>query len=153
MRPTARLLIPILLALSAGCVRRTLEIRSDPPGAIVSLNGMEVGSTPLRREFTWYGTYDVELRKPGYETLKTTGKVIAPWWQWIPIDLFAELFPLHDHRRLAYTLQPTSDADVDPAQMLDRAADLRRQLESSPYTRTPTTIPATKPVRATRPAP
>lgn len=149
MRSTPALLIPILLALAAGCVRRTLDIRSDPPGAIVSLNGVEVGSTPLRRDFTWYGTYDVELRKQGYETLKTTGKVIAPWWQWVPIDLVAELFPLHDRHRLAYTMEPISEAAVDPAQMIDRAADLRRQLESSRYTRTPSTQPAP----ATRPAP
>lgn len=146
MRRSHRLSIVFVAALvgtfAAGCVRRTLEIRSDPPGAIVSLNGVEVGSTPLTRDFTWYGTYDVVLRKEGYDTLKTTGEVIAPWWQWVPIDLVAELLPLHDRRRLAYSMEPVSAADVDPQQMLDRAAELRSQLQSSPYTRPATTAPA-----------
>ena len=98
-RPRASLLLP-LLAAAAAC-SGSLTVKSDPPGALVYLNGEEVGRTPMTRDFTWYGTYDVELRKEGYETLKTSGKVIAPWWQWVPIDLFAELLPLHDQRELA----------------------------------------------------
>ena len=55
--------------LGAGCgVERTLQVNSDPPGALVSLNGEEVGRTPMRKMFLWYGTYDLELRKDGYLT-------------------------------------------------------------------------------------
>jgi len=42
-------------------------------------------------DFTWYGRYDVEIRKDGYDTLKTPQMVKAPWWGWVPFDLFAEL--------------------------------------------------------------
>jgi hypothetical protein len=135
----------LLPALLAGCVRRTLTVKSTPPGALVHLNGVEVGRTPMTSDFTWYGTYDVVLRKEGYETLKTRGKVIAPWWQWVPIDLFAELLPLHDKRTLSYTMQPYSEAAVDPQQMLDRAERMRTQLRSSRYTRKPATAPTTEP--------
>jgi PEGA domain len=140
-------LLTMLLAGVGGCVRRTLAVKSDPPGAQLYLNGVEVGSTPLERDFTWYGTYDVVLRKEGYETLKTTGKVIAPWWQWVPIDLVAEFLPLHDRRHLSYTMQPISQAAVDPKQMLERAAQLQPQLQSSRYTRSPSTAPTTLPAR------
>jgi hypothetical protein len=139
-------LVPLLL--SAGCVRRTLTVTSNPPGALVFLNGTEVGRTPLKRDFTWYGTYDVVLRKEGYETLKTQGKVIAPWWQWVPIDLFAELLPLHDRRELAYTMKPYSETRLDPQQMLAQAQAMERKLESSRYTRQPA---ATQPAATTRP--
>ena len=130
----------LILASTGGCVRRTLTVTSTPPGALVYLNGVEVGRTPVEEDFTWYGTYDVELRKEGYETLKTTGKVIAPWWQWIPFDLFAEALPLHDKRALSYAMQPTTASHVDPQQLLNRAEAMRPQLESS--ARRPATQPA-----------
>src|SRR5438045_3252646 len=64
------LLLALSAALGAGCVRRTLAVRSDPPGALVYLNGVEVGRTPVQRDFVWYGTYDVQVRKDGYDTIK-----------------------------------------------------------------------------------
>jgi len=136
------ILIAMLLALLfTGCVRRSLTVKSDPPGALVYLNGVEVGRTPMTRDFTWYGTYDVVLRKEGYETLKKRGKVIAPWWQWVPIDLFAEMLPLTDKRELHYTLAPTTQEAIDPQVMLDRAEALRHELRSTKNTRKPTTAP------------
>jgi hypothetical protein len=134
-------LVCALMLLCCGCVQRTMKLTSDPPGALIYLNGVEVGRTPVERDFTWYGTYDVEVRKDGYETLKTRSKVIAPWWQWVPIDLFAEALPLRDRRWLSYTMTPISQAAVDPQQMLNRAEAMRPQLESSPHTREPTTQP------------
>lgn len=145
----ARIVLALLfsLLLAGGCVRRSLTVRSDPPGALVYLNGVEVGRTPMTRDFTWYGTYDLVLRKAGYETLKTEGKVIAPWWQWVPIDLFAELLPLHDRHELAYTMKPYTAATLDPEQMLRRAAAMEDQLEGSRHTRRPATAPTTAPAQ------
>jgi len=144
---TIRTVVAILLAalLLSGCVRRSLTVKSNPPGALVYLNGVEVGRTPMTRDFSWYGTYDVVLRKEGYETLKTRGKVIAPWWQWVPIDLVAELLPLHDKRELAYTMKPYAETVVDPQQMLSRAEQMETKLQSSKYTRKPATAPTTVP--------
>jgi hypothetical protein len=117
--------------LCGGCVQRFLTVKSDPPGALVTLNGMEVGRTPMTRSFTWYGNYDVELRKPGYETLKTHAAIIAPWWQWTPIDLLAEMMPFHptDHQSVSYQLKPASTQPADPQMMLEKADQLRTQLE------------------------
>ena len=136
-----------LLALAPGCVRRSLTVTSDPPGALVYLNGQEFGRTPVTRDFTWYGNYDVALRMEGYETLKADGKVVAPWWQWVPIDLVAELFPLHDRQKLSYRLTPTPEAAVEPDTMLSRAEQLREKLQSSRHTREPATVPTTAPAK------
>ena len=113
------------LGLVAGCaVERTLLLESNPPGALVYLNGEEVARTPSEVPLEWYGRYDVAVRKEGYETLKTKRWVMAPWWQWPPIDLIAELLPvpLHDRRRLRFELSPAKPGDEG---VLDRAQEAR----------------------------
>ena len=132
--------------LLGGCVERTLTIDSDPPGALVYLNDQEIGRTPLKREFTWYGWYDVAVRMEGYKTLKTSSEVIAPAWQWVPFDLFAELlpFPVKDHHRLHYKLTPETQEDVDPQTIIARGQAFKTRLEGK-GTPAPQTKPTTKP--------
>ena len=128
------LFVAMVTAGAAGCgVQRTLTVQSDPPEALLYLNGTEVGRTPFTGDFTWYGVYDVELRKDGYETLTTKGDVIAPWWQWVPFDFVAELspIPLRDRQSLSYSLRPTSEKQVDPESLRDRGEAMRQSLESS----------------------
>jgi hypothetical protein len=135
--------------VGAGCVQRTLTVQTDPPGALVYLNDQEVGRTPFTRNFIWYGTYDVEIRKEGYASIKTTAMVWAPWWQWVPFDLLAEPLPLTDHHELNYTLQPPNERDIEPDLMIKRGIALGEELESS--RKPPTTKPAAHARRA-RPA-
>jgi len=120
------------LLASTGCVRRQLTLTSNPPGALVFLNDQEAGRTPLTREFTWYGTYDVQLRKEGYETVDTKTRVIAPWWQWVPFDLPAELLPLTDRQSFSYSLRPVNPASNEPGGLIQRGQQMREELESSP---------------------
>jgi hypothetical protein len=148
----------ILLACAAlsGCVEQTLSIDSTPPGALVYLNDQEVGRTPLTRDFKWYGDYDVQLRLEGYEGLKTHQKVTAPAWNWVPLDLVANLLPFafKDNRSYTYALKPLDPTMDQPRGLLDRAADLRGNLEGSVFTRNPTPRAATQPTTGptTRPA-
>jgi hypothetical protein len=132
---------------SAGCVERTLSIQSNPSGALVYMNDQEVGRTPLKRRFLWYGYYDVQVRKDGYQSLITTTPVIAPWWQWVPLDLVAELLPLQldDNHELSYHLQPQSQVQVDPEAIVGRGQELREKLESSRLPAPQTTRPITRP--------
>ena len=128
--PPRRLAITLpclCLLLGGGCVQRIMTVKSDPPGALVFMNGQEVGRTPLSQEFLWYGNYDVVLRLDGYETLKTNAAVPAPPWQYIPIDLITDMMPLTDEHVLNYTLTPTPPAD--PAELLSNAQQTRGMLE------------------------
>src|SRR5689334_12153842 len=79
-RPSLRLLVLLITAgfIASGCVRRTLSITSDPPGALLWLNGREVGRTPVDVDFIYYGVYDVQLVKDGYEPLLSSGHADAP---------------------------------------------------------------------------
>ena len=125
----------IVLLLAAGCakVERKITIETDPPGALVMLNNQEAGRTPFTREFTWYGNYDVQIRKEGYETLKTNQWVVAPAWQWIPLDLVVEMLPLHlrDHHTYRFELQPTDPQLAEGDDILTRAQGMRQELQST----------------------
>jgi hypothetical protein len=134
-----------LLLLAGGCVgvRRQLRVDSQPPGALVFVNGEEVGRTPMTYDFLFYGTMDVKLRKDGYELVEDAPQVWAPWWQVPPIDLIAEAFSVTDKHVLSYELTPKRE-DAPPEELVRRGAELRGQLESS-HVQKPTTSPTTSP--------
>jgi hypothetical protein len=120
-----------LTALAAfGCVRRTITITSEPPGALLWLNGREIGRTPVEVDFLYYGEYDVQLVADGCEPLLTSGKANPPWWDSIPFDLLAELTPGEHESRIAwhYELQLRNDETGD---LVDRARQLRQHVDSA----------------------
>lgn len=134
--------IPALLLLvtlcATGCVRRTVTITTEPPGALVWLNDREVGRTPVEVDFDYYGTYDVRLQRDGYEPVMTSGRASAPWWDTLGLDLVAELTPftLKSRTTWHYELEPLDD---DRETLVERARDLRRRLPESE------SVPATDP--------
>lgn len=77
-------------ALTCGCVERVMRISTDPQGARVFVNDEDVGLTPARFTFLWYGDYDLVIRKPGFKTVRTHHRVEPPWHQYPPFDLIGE---------------------------------------------------------------
>jgi len=138
----ARAWIGLLLTCSGCEVQRSLTIQSDPPGALVFLNDQEIGRTPVTQYFKWYGTYDVEIRKDGYESLRTTAKVWAPWWQVPPIDLIVCFVPgQEDHHDLSFTLHEPTARQLDPQRMITSAEKLRAKFDAGEPTTKPTSAP------------
>ena len=134
----------LLAASLAGCVRREIDISSDPQGALVTVNDREVGRTPCRVEFDHYGLYDVRLTLDGYESVVGMGEVDAPVWDWAGVDLVTELAPLNLRSSHAwhFTLIPATD---DPEALARRARALQSDL---------LTVEASSPARpATAPPP
>jgi len=128
-------------ALVSGCVERTITVYSNPPGALVYLNDREIGRTPVTRDFTWYGIYDVTLRKDGYQALKTQQTVICPIYELVPLDIIAEMMPVirfHDDKYFSYSLQPLPP--TDESALMRRALEMKGELQSSQ--KKPTTRPA-----------
>lgn len=118
---------------SAGCVSRRMTIVSNPPGALVLLEGKEIGYTPVSVDFTYYGTRELTLIKDGYETLTVLQPVPAPWYQWPVIEFFADNFtPGHitDRRQFAYQLQP--QRLVPNHELLSRGEMLRGESRLQP---------------------
>ncbi len=121
------LIVALAVPALTGCVERTARIKTRPSGAVVTINDEEKGVSPVKVDFLWYGDYDIIIRKPGYKTLKTHYRIDAPWYEWPPLDLFAEaLIPtmIHDERELP-TFELEKAEAPDPAAVLDRATELR----------------------------
>ncbi len=121
------LLFVVAFGAASGCVRRTVTITTEPPGALVWLNDREVGRSPIEVDFDYYGTYDVRLERDGYEPMMTSGHASAPWWETVGLDLLAELTPVTLRSRVAwhYVLEPLND---DRETLVERARDLRQRV-------------------------
>lgn len=128
-RAISVVLVFILLG-SVGCVRRTISITTEPPGALVWLNDREIGRTPLEVDFLFYGIYDVRLVKEDFEPLITTGNAKVPIWDTVGLDLVSELMPFELHSRVEwhYVLESVLK---DEADLLRRARELRSRVSKS----------------------
>lgn len=93
-------------ALIGGCRTRTLEITSEPSGALVWLNDEQVGRTPLETDFVHYGTYDVRVRMDGYIPLTTHRTASASFSDQPGIDFVSQTVPGRSVTRWHFTLDP-----------------------------------------------
>jgi hypothetical protein len=121
------------LVCCGGCVERRLTIRSTPPGALVVLDGQEIGHAPVSTAFTYYGEREVKLIKDGFETKTINQTISTPWYQYFPLDLITEgLVPwrIRDERNYLYTLEPAITVAND--QLYPRAEALRQDGRNPP---------------------
>ncbi len=134
-------LLALVLVAASGCVRRRLNVRSNPPGALVYVDNQQIGTTPCSVDFTYYGTREIRLIKPGYETLTLNQPIPTPWYQIPPLDFVSEnLVPakIRDSRTVTYNMSP---AIVVPSQeLVDRANQLRQESQQFPVTPAAATV-------------
>lgn len=125
---------PILLSalllslLQVGCVHRRVTIHSNPPGALVRIDGQDIGFTPASVDYTWYGTREVQLLKDGFETQTQLITIAPPWYQIFPLDFISDNFlgtHIRDHRRFDLQMQPRQP-DV-AADVIQRGRSLRSE--------------------------
>lgn len=144
----ARSMVPILclIAVSAlpACTERLLVITSEPEGAEVILNDVQVGRTPVEVGFTYYGTYDVRLRHEGYEPLITSREAEAPFYEWPGVDLVAMATPVRKTTviRWHFTLEPAKE---DRDELLFRALELQQMLDQGTPPPAPPDLPPEPP--------
>ena len=112
-----------------------MMIRSDPPGAVITLDGERLEQrTPAEVPFDFGGTRGVTLAAPGHKLLESTAEVADPWFTYFPLDLFAEfLWPgtIHDVQQFEFKLEPyapSSPAATEEARK--KLAELKRRAES-----------------------
>ncbi|RPI78788.1 MAG: PEGA domain-containing protein, partial [Planctomycetaceae bacterium] len=99
----------LLALLASGCMHRRMTIRSDPPGALVLVDGEEIGTTPVGFDYTYYGTRNITLIKDGYQTKTVPLKLGTPWYQVVPLDFISDNFAgrkINDWREATYALEP-----------------------------------------------
>lgn len=112
-----------------------MSITSEPAGALVYLNDVEIGRTPVETDFTFFGSYDVRLKLDGYEPIATSRQARAPFYEYPGPDLIAEAIPAKirtriqwhfDLQPLAYS-RPDADKGALEAELLERASQLREK--------------------------
>jgi hypothetical protein len=127
-------MVASVLALG-GCLERRIHITSEPAGAMVWLNDVEVGRTPCETAFTYFGDYDVRVRLEGYEPLVERKKARQPVYEYPPMDLVATALPakieteIKWHFVLSKTLESTQNKDTFEADLIQRARELRGQVD------------------------
>jgi hypothetical protein len=136
-RPDRRrfvLLAAALLCLTAvGCVERRYTIRTDPPGALVFVNGEESGISPVSVHYEYYGDRRVTIQAEGYETINTELPIRAPWWNNAFTGFFTENlipFTLRDEREYLFTMAPAVTPQT--GDLVGRGQQLRQQALTPP---------------------
>ncbi len=142
--------------LLPGCLRRRLMVRSNPPGAMVYVDNQPVGTTPCATDFVYYGTREIRLVKPGFETLTVNQPIPAPWYEIPPLDFVTEnVVPrkIQDYRTVSYNMVP--QVIVPTEQLLSRAEGLRQStLQGTVLPTAATSLPGiTTPVLPAVPTP
>lgn len=147
------ILLMFTFALPAnGTVRRRLNVNSNPPGALVYVDNQQVGTTPCSIDFIYYGTREIRLIKPGFETLTVNQPIPAPWYEYVPLDFVSEnLTPtkIRDNRTVTYNLAP--QLVIPTQELVDRANQLRQETLQFPGVSVgpnPLLVPAPGPVVA-----
>lgn len=125
------LILIALVATLPSCVERKLTVVSVPAGADVFLDGHRVGQAPVTVPFTFYGTREVVLRKPGYHAERHMEVMTPPYFQEAPYDFYYETLTkdlYRDDRTLRYAMRPQSEADYSRervAEAVDEVHELR----------------------------
>jgi PEGA domain len=139
MLSLVRIAFFLALLLLAGCVERRLHVRTDPPGAEVSVNGERIGRSPTTWRFNHYGDALVEVEKPGFEPAQQVVALRAPWYQKPGVDFFADVLAparIRDEHEVEIRLEPTrplteAERDRGVAEMTRAADKWRREAEAS----------------------
>ena len=95
--------------LLAGCVDRRIRVTSEPSGARVWVNDVDLGRTPAETSFTFYGHYELRLQLDGYEPVTETRQARAPIYEQPGLDLIAEALPVEFENTIEWHI------DLEPA--------------------------------------
>lgn len=121
-------LVLLVIVATGGCVRRRMLVRTDPPGATVSVDNQVIGTAPAATPFVYYGTREFRIEKDGYRTETIRRRLNPPWYQWPGLDFIAEtLWPgeLRDERIIDVQLVPMTREPIE--NVVERADALRQQ--------------------------
>ncbi|MBK6939494.1 MAG: PEGA domain-containing protein [Planctomycetes bacterium] len=135
MKRTTALLTLILATLALpACVERTLTIVTVPDAADVYLDGRFAGKSPVTLPFSYYGTREIVVRKPGYRVERHLETMTAPHFQQPPWDLYYETLTSNlyvDAWTFPYVLTPQTEADVSEEAVRQKMLEAKELRERS----------------------
>ncbi len=115
----------LMILTASGCAERKMTVVSDPPGAVVFMDGVEKGTTPVTYKFNWYGGRRFTLKHDGYETCEEVRRISPPLHMRFPLDAIWDLTPLpaKDHKTVEFKL--VEQGTPKPEELRQRAEELR----------------------------
>ncbi len=118
-----------------GCVERFIAVRTEPPGATVTLDDEKAGVTPCEIKYVWYGTREIVVELRGRRPVRALVPLNPPWWQYFPLDFVTDVllpFTITDRREFTWALEATPPSEAEAEEVLRRAEELRRRADSPP---------------------
>jgi hypothetical protein len=126
-RNVSVLIVAAAAAAAVGCVDRRFVVTSNTPAARVTVDGDQLGPTPVDARYEYTGVREFRAYAPGYQPLVQRIKFEPRWYDYPGLDLFAEVFwpfRIEDVRRVHLELQPACPV---PVEQLQAAAEQLRQ--------------------------
>ncbi len=135
------LAIVVIFFVSAGCVTRTITVKTNPSNALVYIDDKLAGESPVTIPFTYYGTRKIMIEKRDedgrltHERTTALEKIKAPVYEIFPLDFFSELLwprELKDEHVLNYDrvkLEQLSRKEQQ-AKVLKNAEELRQRIDA-----------------------
>lgn len=122
------MLVLLAVVSSTGCVRRRLTVRTNPPGAMIYVDGRLIGPSPASTQFTYWATREIVAVGDGYRTEKVLRTFRPPWYQIPPLDFVSEvLWPYEIRSEHVVDLTMVPQPTVASEDLLARANQLRGQ--------------------------
>ena len=128
-----------IISVSAGCVTRTITVKTNPDNALVYIDDKLAGESPVTIPFTYYGTRKIMIEKRDedgrltHERATVYEKIKSPVYEVFPLDFFSEvLWPgkLKDDHVLNYDLvklEPLSRKEQQE-KVIKNAEELRQRV-------------------------
>lgn len=132
VRTLAAILFLTLIFGQVGCnsVKRRMIVRTQPEGALVSIDRQPVGYSPVSVPFTYYGTREIQLEMDGFETIRVKERVAPPLYDSFPFSFVTENFSVRerrDNRVMDFQLVPKQQANEN--QLIERANQTRSNIQ------------------------
>ena len=138
------LILVTALFLFAGCVTRTITIKTNPSNALVYVDNELIGESPVEIPFTYYGTRKITIEKKDAdgrlicERKIVFEKIKTPVYEMFPLDFFSENlwpFDIQDNHILNYDLVEVTPLSRKEQQkrVIENAEELRQKVNSPDF--------------------
>ncbi len=133
-----------VIFISAGCVTRTITVKTNPSNASVYIDDKLVGESPVSVPFTYYGTRKIMIERRNddekltHERITSFEKIKTPVYEFFPLDFVSELVwprELKDEHILTYDLvelEPLTTKELQK-RVLKNADELRQRINSPDF--------------------
>ena len=142
-----------------GCLERKLEVKTDPPDAVVVVDGRELkrpghaasapapdgqetpaaapkDEGPAELTFEHYGIRRIVVRHEGYRAEDRLVTLDPPWYQVFPLDFVTDIlvpWTIRDVRTEEFTLRKRDDLNAASSNaLIDRAREMSVEAEKHP---------------------